>query len=181
METLNKVFALRGLLAFLAFIEFVNCSRSLLPRWETRKQKRISLKPIFPLSLFTLPHERVSESFIQNKIFNLTDLSSDVQHLVGTLFGFYSLLNSVNKWREMEKSIDIEVFLFNSNFPGCSHPLSHTATSPAYLQSCLPDAEPQDNIPGELSESHLLTHHPSPADHSNLGWPHISLYLKLHQ
>ena len=48
-------------------------------------------------SLFTLPHERVSESFIQNKIFNLADLSSDVQHLVATLFGFYSLLNSVTK------------------------------------------------------------------------------------
>ena len=42
-----------------------------------------------PHSFFTLPHERVSESFIQNKIFNLADLSSDVQHLVGTLFGFY--------------------------------------------------------------------------------------------
>ena len=34
METLNKVFAVRGLLAFLAFIEFVNCARSLLPRHD---------------------------------------------------------------------------------------------------------------------------------------------------
>lgn len=77
MTTLNKVFAVRGLLAFLAFIELVNSFRSLLP------------------SLFTLPHERVSESFIQNKIFNLLDLSSDTQDLVGTLFGFYSLLNAI--------------------------------------------------------------------------------------
>ena len=36
MGTLNKVFAVRGLLAFLAFIEFVNCSRSLLPRYDIR-------------------------------------------------------------------------------------------------------------------------------------------------
>ena len=51
-------------------------------------------------SLFTLPHERVSESFIQNKIFNLLDLSSDTQDLVGTLFGFYSLLNAVRNVEE---------------------------------------------------------------------------------
>ena len=81
----------------------------------------------------------------------------------------------------MERSIDIEVFIFNLNFPGCSHPFSLTTTSPAYVQSCLPDAEPKDNIPVELSETHFLAHHPSGADHGNLGWPHISLYLELHQ
>ena len=99
MGTLNKVFAVRGLLAFLAFIEFVNCSRSLLPRYSVNHQteQMFFLTTVCPHSLFTLPHERVSESFIQNKIFNLADLSSDVQHLVATLFGFYSLLNSVTK------------------------------------------------------------------------------------
>ncbi len=45
--------------------------------------------------MFTLPHERQSESFIQNKIFNLVDLSSDTQLLIGTIFGFYSLINAV--------------------------------------------------------------------------------------
>ena len=47
-------------------------------------------------SLFTLPRERLSESFIQNKIFNLVDLSSDTQHLIGTIFGFFSLINAVH-------------------------------------------------------------------------------------
>jgi len=74
---LDKKFAVRGLLAFLAFMEFVNCFRSLLP------------------SLFTLPQERQSESFIQNKIFNLVDLSTDTQNLIGTIFGFYSLINAI--------------------------------------------------------------------------------------
>lgn len=74
---LDKKFAVRGLLAFLAFMELVNCFRSLLP------------------SLFTLPHERQTESFIQNKIFNLVDLSSDTQLLIGTIFGFYSLINAI--------------------------------------------------------------------------------------
>ena len=41
METLNKVFAIRGLLAFLAFIEFVNCSRSLLPRYKFNIKQKI--------------------------------------------------------------------------------------------------------------------------------------------
>lgn len=74
---LNEKFAVRGLLAFLAFMEAVNCCRSLLP------------------SLFTLPHEKLSETFIQNKIFNLVDLSSDSQQLVGSLFGYLSLINAV--------------------------------------------------------------------------------------
>jgi len=77
MMALDKKFAVRGLLAFLAFMELVNCFRSLLP------------------SLFTLPRERLSESFIQNKIFNLVDLSSDTQHLIGTIFGFFSLINAI--------------------------------------------------------------------------------------
>jgi len=74
---LDKKFAVRGLLAFLSFMEIVNCCRSLLPR------------------LFTLPHERINESFIQNKIFNLVDLSTDTQQLIGTIFGFFSLLNAI--------------------------------------------------------------------------------------
>jgi len=74
---LDKKFAVRGLLAFLSFMELVNCFRSLLP------------------SLFTLPHERQTESFIQNKIFNLVDLTSDTQQLIGTIFGYFSLLTAV--------------------------------------------------------------------------------------
>jgi len=74
---LNKLFAVRGFLAFLAFMEFVNCVRSLIP------------------SLFTLPHERLSESFIHKKIFNQVNLTPATELLVGQLFGFYSALNAV--------------------------------------------------------------------------------------
>ena len=49
----------------------------------------------FIFSLFTLPHERQTESFIQNKIFNLVDLTSDTQQLIGTIFGYFSLLTAV--------------------------------------------------------------------------------------
>jgi len=46
------------------------------------------------LSLFALPHERLSESFIQKKIFSQAELSKDANLIVAQLFGFYSLLNS---------------------------------------------------------------------------------------
>jgi energy-converting hydrogenase Eha subunit A len=74
---LSKLFAVRGFLAFLAFMELVNCLRSLLP------------------SLFTLPHERLDESFIHKKIFSLVVLTTDTELLVAQLFGFYSALNAV--------------------------------------------------------------------------------------
>jgi len=74
---LSKLFAVRGFLAFLAFMELVNCLRSLLP------------------SLFTLPHERLDESFIHKKIFSLVELTTDTELLVAQLFGFYSALNAV--------------------------------------------------------------------------------------
>lgn len=73
---LSKLFAVRGFLAFLAFMELVNCLRSLLP------------------SLFTLPHERLAESFIHKKIFSLVELTTDTELLVAQLFGFYSALNA---------------------------------------------------------------------------------------
>jgi len=75
---LSKLFAVRGFLAFLAFMELVNCLRSLLP------------------SLFTLPHERQAESFIHKKIFSTVTLTSDTELLVGQLFGYYSALNAVS-------------------------------------------------------------------------------------
>jgi len=73
---LSKLFAIRGFLAFLAFMELVNCLRSLIP------------------SLFTLPHERLAESFIHKKIFSLVELTTDTELLVAQLFGFYSGLNA---------------------------------------------------------------------------------------
>ena len=48
------------------------------------------------LSLFTLPHERLEESFIHKKIFSLVDLTKDTEVLVAQLFGFYSALNAVS-------------------------------------------------------------------------------------
>jgi len=74
---LSKLFAVRGFIAFLAFMELVNCLRSLLP------------------GLFTLPHERLEESFIHKKIFSLVELTKDTELLVAQLFGFYSALNAV--------------------------------------------------------------------------------------
>ena len=49
----------------------------------------------FSLSLFTLPHER-HETFVQKKIFSQTQLTAEANLIVGQLFGFYSLLNSVS-------------------------------------------------------------------------------------
>jgi len=74
MGGLSPTYAVRGFLAFVAFMEFVNALRSLMP------------------SLFALPHE--SESFVQSKIFSQTQLSKETNLIVGQLFGFYSLLNS---------------------------------------------------------------------------------------
>ena len=81
----------------------------------------------------------------------------------------------------MEKSIDIEVFLFKLNIPGCSHPLGPSVAPQTYLQSCRAHTQPQGNIPVELSGIHFLADHSTGVDHGNLGWPHISLYLELHQ
>lgn len=73
---LSQTYAIRGFLAFVAFMELVNALRSLVP------------------SLFALPHERLTESFIQKKIFSQAELSQEANLIVGELFGFYSLLNS---------------------------------------------------------------------------------------
>jgi len=70
---LSKIFAIRGFLAFVAFMEFVNALRSLLP------------------SVFTVPEE----SFVRSKVFSLVNLSDEAEPLVAQLFGFYSLLNSI--------------------------------------------------------------------------------------
>ena len=45
-------------------------------------------------SLFALPHE-TGESFVQRKIFIQASLSEESALIVGQVFGFYSLLNSV--------------------------------------------------------------------------------------
>ena len=46
-------------------------------------------------SLFALPHE-TEESFVQRKIFTQASLSEESALIVGQVFGFYSLLNSVS-------------------------------------------------------------------------------------
>jgi len=74
---LSGLFAIRGFLAFVAFMEFVNALRSLFP------------------SFFALPEERLENSFIQKKIFSNAQLTEDGQLIVSQLFGFYSLLNSI--------------------------------------------------------------------------------------
>lgn len=73
---LSKLFAIRGFLAFVAFMEFVNALRSLLP------------------SLFTLPQERLTESFVHKKIFSQAELTQQTELIISQLFGFYSLLNA---------------------------------------------------------------------------------------
>jgi len=66
----------RGFLAFVAFMEFVNALRSLIP------------------SLFALPSERLAESFVQGKVFSLAVLGEQGAQVVAHLFGLYSLHNS---------------------------------------------------------------------------------------
>ena len=91
------------------------------------------------------------------------------------------ILLFVELGKQIERDGDICFPNFKFNVPGCSPPLCRTVTPPAYPESGLPDAESQDHIPGELSEIHFLAHHPSPADHRNLGRPRISFHLELHQ
>ena len=52
------------------------------------------LPQAFNFSLFALPHE-TGESFVQRKIFIQASLSEESALIVGQVFGFYSLLNSV--------------------------------------------------------------------------------------
>jgi len=74
---LSGLFAIRGFLAFVAFMELVNAFRSLFPRF------------------FTLPEERLQESFIHKKIFSNAELTEDSELILSQLFGFYSLLNGI--------------------------------------------------------------------------------------
>lgn len=74
---LSGLFAIRGFLAFVAFMEIVNAFRSLFP------------------SFFTLPEERLEQSFVHKKIFSNADLTEDGKLIVSQLFGFYSLLNAI--------------------------------------------------------------------------------------
>jgi len=74
---LSGLFAIRGFLAFVSFMEFVNAFRSLFPRF------------------FALPEERLNESFIHKKIFSNAEFTEDSEFILSQLFGFYSLLNGI--------------------------------------------------------------------------------------
>ena len=61
-------------------------------------------------SLFTLPHERLAESFIHKKIFSLVELTTDTELLVAQLFGFYSALNAVSCFRVLNHLLIFSLF-----------------------------------------------------------------------
>ena len=68
------------------------CERTGIP--VTKVAPPSELPHAFNFSLFALPHE-TEESFVQRKIFIQASLSEESALIVGQVFGFYSLLNSV--------------------------------------------------------------------------------------
>ena len=67
------------------------------------------------ISFFTLPHERLENSFIHRKIFSSADLSQEAELIISQLFGFYSALNGVSGRQCFVSRSDFRIRIRNTN------------------------------------------------------------------